>query len=472
MSSLDALFAPKSVAVIGASTQRGSIGREILHNIIEYEFNGKLFPVNPRAEFIHSIKCYPSVLDIPDPVEMAIIVVPSEHVLRVARECGQKGVKGLVVISAGFKETGPEGAERERELVEVVREYGMRLIGPNCMGVFSTHPDVRLNATFAPTLPIPGDIAFMSQSGAMGVAILNATARQAIGFSFFASVGNKADVSGNDLLTYWENDERTRVIALYLESFGNPRRFTRLAKRISRHKPILAVKSGRTPAGARAATSHTGSLAGGDQAVDALLRQCGVVRAESIGDMIDLMTAFARCPLPRGNRVAILTNAGGPGIMATDSLLSQGMRLASLSADTTAQLRSFLAPEASVANPVDMIASAGADQYRRALAVLLADSGVDLAIVVFVPPHMIVPDDVADAITDVTRAQPKPVLSVFMAKEEFYESIPRRHAQAPPIYRYTESAARAATELDRYRRWQERPTGQVRTFEVEREAAA
>lgn len=472
MSSLDAIFSPRSVAVIGASTQRGSIGREILHNIIEYEFNGKLFPVNPHAEFIHSIKCYPSILDVPDDVDLAVVVVPAPAVLEVALQCGRKGVKGLVVITAGFKETGAEGAERERQLVQIVRDHGMRLIGPNCMGVFSTHADVRLNATFAPTPPIPGDIAFMSQSGAMGVAILNATGRAAIGFSYFASVGNKADVSGNDLLTYWENDERTRVIALYLESFGNPRRFTRLAKRISRHKPILAVKSGRTPAGARAATSHTGSLAGGEQAVDALLHQCGVVRAASIGDMIDLMTAFARCPLPSGNRVAILTNAGGPGIMTTDSLLSHGMRMAALSPDSIDDLRSFLPPEASIANPVDMIASARADQYRRALEVLLADSGVDLVIVVFVPPHMIVPDDVADAITDVASHHSKPVLSVFMAKEEFYESIPRRHAEAPPIYRYTESAARAAVELDRYRRWQERPAGQVRTFDVGREAAA
>jgi acetyltransferase len=472
MSSLDAIFAPRSVAVIGASTQRGSIGREILHNIIEYEFNGKLFPVNPHAEFIHSIKCYPSILDVPDEVDLGIVVVPAKAVLEVARQCGRKGVKALVVITAGFKETGGEGAERERQLVQIVRDHGMRLIGPNCMGVFSTHSEVRLNATFAPTQPIPGDIAFMSQSGAMGVAILNATARAAIGFSFFASVGNKADVSGNDLLTYWENDERTRVIALYLESFGNPRRFTRLAKRISRHKPILAVKSGRTLAGARAATSHTGSLSGREQAVDALLRQCGVVRAESIGDLIDLMTAFARCPLPRGNRVAVLTNAGGPGIMATDSLLSNGMRLATLTPESSDDLRSFLAAEASVANPVDMIASARADQYRRSLEVLLSDPGVDLAIVVFVPPHMIVPDDVADAITDVARHHSKPVLSVFMAKEEFYESIPQRHADAPPIYRYTESAARAAVELDRYRRWHERPTGQVRTFDVQREAAA
>jgi acetyltransferase len=472
MPSLDAVFAPKSVAVIGASTQRGSLGREILHNIIEYEFNGKLFPVNPKADFIHSIKCYPSVLDIPDEVELAIVVVPSVAVVDVARQCGQKGVKGLVVISAGFKETGPEGAERERQLVQIVRDYGMRMIGPNCMGVFSTHPHVRLNATFAPTMPIDGDIAFMSQSGAMGVAILNATTRLNIGFSFFASVGNKADVSGNDLLTYWESDERTRVIALYLESFGNPRRFTRLAKRISRHKPIVAVKSGRTAAGARAATSHTGALAGGERAVGALLRQCGVIRADSIGEMLDLVAAFSRCPIPQGNRVAVLTNAGGPGIMTTDSLLALGMRMAALSDDTMDDLRGFLPREASVLNPVDMIASARADDYRRALEILLGDGGVDQVIVVFVPPHMVVPDDVAEAITEVSRHHSKPVLGVFMAKEEFYESFPQRHPDCPPIYRFTESAARAAAELEHHRRWRERPVGQVRSFEVERDTAA
>ncbi len=472
MSSLDALFAPRSVAIIGASSKRGSLGREILHNMIEYEFNGTIFPVNPHAKFIHSIKCYPAIEAVPDEVDLAVVVVPAGAVLDIARQCGRKGVKGLVVISAGFKETGAEGAERERELVQTVRDHGMRLIGPNCMGVFSTHPAVRLNATFAPTLPVEGDIAFMSQSGAMGVAILNASARLNIGFSAFASVGNKADVSGNDLLTYWENDERARVIGLYLESFGNPRRFTRLAKRISRRKPIVAVKSGRTAAGARAATSHTGSIAGGETAVDALLRQCGVVRAESIGDMLDIMTAFSRCPLPNGNRVAVLTNAGGPGIMATDSLLSHGMRLASLAPETTEHLRAFLPAEASLQNPVDMIASARAEDYRRGLEVLLVDPNVDLAIVVFVPPHVIVPDDVADSITEVARHHAKPVLSVFMAKEEFYEGLPRRHPHAPPIYRYTESAARAAVELYQYKRWQERPAGQVRTFEVRHDVAA
>ncbi len=472
MSTLDAVFAPKSVAVIGASTKRGSIGREILHNIIEYEFHGKLFPVNPHADFIHSIKCYASVLDIPDEVELAIIVVPARDVLQVARECGEKGVKGLVVITAGFKETGAEGAERERELLEIVRDNGMRLLGPNCMGVFSTHPQVRLNATFAPTLPIEGDIAFMSQSGAMGVAILNATTRLNIGFSAFASVGNKADVSGNDLLTYWESEDRTKVIGLYLESFGNPRRFTRLAKRISRQKPIIAVKSGRTAAGARAATSHTGALAGGEQAVDALLRQCGVIRAESIGDMLDLMAAFSRCRPPRGNRLAVLTNAGGPGIMATDSLLSLGMRMATLSEDCVAALKSFLPREASVANPVDMIASADAAAYERCLEALLADPNVDMVIAIFVPPHMVVPDDVASAIEAASREHAKPVLSVFMAKEEFYEHFPRQHPESPPIFRFTESATRAAAELYNYRRWQERALGQVRSFEVQRDVAA
>ncbi|MFQ5599127.1 MAG: acetate--CoA ligase family protein [Candidatus Krumholzibacteriia bacterium] len=468
MSTLDAIFQPKSVAVIGASTKRGSLGREILHNIIEYEFNGKLFPVNPRAEFIHSIKCYRSVLDIPDDVELAIVVVPARAVLDVVRQCGEKGVKGLVVISAGFKETGAEGAERERQLLEVVRDYGMRLIGPNCMGIFATHPKVRLNATFAPTVPIEGDVAFMSQSGAMGVAILLAITRMNVGFSFFASVGNKADVSGNDLLTYWEGDERTRVIALYLESFGNPRRFTRLAKRISRHKPIIAVKSGRTPAGARAATSHTGALAGGELAVDALLSQVGVIRADSIEDMLALVAAFSHCPTPRGNRVAVLTNAGGPAIMATDALLAADMRMAKLTEESMQDLRSFLPPEASVLNPVDMIASARPEDYRRALEVILDDPGVDLAIVVSVPPHMLVPDDVAEAITDVSRHHSKPVLGTFMAKEEFYEHFPRRHPDCPPLYRFPEAAARAAAQLYRYHRWQERPSGEVRRFEVNR----
>jgi acetyltransferase len=471
MASLDAIFHPKSVAVIGASTRRGSLGREILHNIIEYEFNGTLFPVNPKADFIHSIKCYPSVLDIPDAVELAIVVVPAHAVPHVLRECGEKGVKGIVVISAGFKETGAEGAEREQELVRIVRDYGMRLIGPNCMGVFGTHPKVRLNATFAPMMPIEGDVAFMSQSGAMGVATLHAIGRMNVGFSFFASVGNKADVSGNDLLTYWEGDERTRVIALYLESFGNPRRFTRLAKRISRHKPIIAVKSGRTPAGARAATSHTGALAGGELAVDALLSQVGVLRAESIEDMLDLVAAFSRCPLPRGNRVAVLTNAGGPAIMATDALLAADMSMAKLSQETQEDLKSFLPAAASVLNPIDMIASARAEDYRRALEVLLDDPGVDLAIVVSVPPHMLVPDDVAEAITQVSRRHSKPVLGTFMAKEEFYETFPKRHPDCPPLYRFPESAARAAASLYRYRRWQQRPVGEVRAFEVDRDAA-
>ena len=470
--SLDAFFQPRSVAVIGASARHGSLGREILHNIIEYEFNGKLFPVNPRAEFIHSIKCYPSVLAIPDEVELAIVVVPARMVPDAVRECGQKGVKGIVVISAGFKETGAEGLAREQELMTLVREHGMRLIGPNCMGIFATHPKVRLNATFAPVVPIEGDVAFMSQSGAMGVAILHALARMNVGLSFFASVGNKADVSGNDLLTYWEGDERTKVIALYLESFGNPRRFTRIAKRITRSKPIIVVKSGRTPAGARAATSHTGSLAGGEIAVDALLEQVGVIRAYSLEELLDFVAAFSRCPIPEGDRVAVLTNAGGPAIMATDALLAAGMQMAALATETQEDLRSFLRPEASVQNPVDMIASATAEDYRRALEVLLSDPGVDLVLVISVPPHMLVPDDVAGAITDVTRHHTKPVLSTFMAKEEFYETFPRLHPESPPLYRFPESAARAAAALHRYHRWQRRPAGVVRTFAVDRDQAA
>jgi len=276
--SLDAIFKPKSIAVIGATVREGTIGHELLHNIIRYGFNGMLFPVNPNYKFIHSIKCYPSVGDIPDPVDLAFIVVPKQHVAKVAEECGKKGVKGLVIISAGFKEIGGEGIKREQALVELGKKYGFRMVGPNCMGLINAQPDVKLNATFAPVEPRAGSLAFMTQSGALGVAILLSANKLNLGMSYFVSVGNKADVGGNDLLEYWENDEDTKVIALYLESFGDPREFTEMSKRISRKKPIIVVKSGTTAAGARAASSHTGALAGLEIAVDALMSQCGVIR--------------------------------------------------------------------------------------------------------------------------------------------------------------------------------------------------
>jgi acetyltransferase len=455
--SLDGLFRPRSVAVVGAARRKGSLGRELLANLVEGDFQGKVFPVNPRADVVHSMKAYPSVLDIPDPVDLAVIVVPREEVLGVVEECGRKGVKGIVVISSGFREIGPGGAERERRLVDVVRRHGMRMIGPNCMGITNTAADVRLDATFSPTAPLPGTIAFLSQSGAMGAAVLNQALGLGLGISKFASMGNKADVSGNDLLLYLEEDPGTTLFLLYLESFGNPRNFTRIARRITRRKPILAVKAGRTAEGAAAAASHTGALAGPDAAVDALLGQCGVVRADSVQELFDFAVAFHSQPLPRGNRIALLTDAGGPAIMAADAVRAAGLRLAALSPATTEALRAGLSPDASVRNPVDMLGHSGSEDFARCLRLLLADDGVDGVVTLYVPPVMHDPVAVAGAIFEAARGAAKPVLNVFMARDEVFEGIRRRGGAAFPVFRFPEPAVRALGAMARYRELRERP---------------
>ncbi|HXO18414.1 MAG TPA: acetate--CoA ligase family protein [Thermoanaerobaculia bacterium] len=454
---LDPIFEPRSIAVVGASRKRGSIGFSLLHNLIVNEFNGAIFPVNPQADVIHSLKCYPSVGAIPDPVDLAVILVPRQIVQGAVEECIAKGVRGLIVISAGFSEIGEEGRARELVLRETVRAAGVRMIGPNCMGVINTDPDVRLNATFAPTPAEAGAIGFVSQSGALGVAILNVAGDLGIGLTQFVSMGNKADVSGNDLLEHWEDDPATRVIAMYLESFGNPRRFTEIAKRVTRKKPLLVVKSGRTEEGARAASSHTGAIAGTDVTVSAFLDQCGVLRADTIEELFDVARALVRSPLPSGNRVGIVTNAGGPAIMATDACVSLGLKMAELGEATRASLRSFLPAEASVGNPVDMIASATAVSYERTLGVVLDDPGVDMALAINVTPLLTSPIDVLEAVARVARDRAKPVLSVMMATEAFYEEA-RERRELPPVYRFPESAARALAMLARYAAWRRTPT--------------
>jgi acetyltransferase len=337
------------------------------------------------------------------------------------------------------------------------------------MGIINTDPNVRLNATFAPARPLPGRIGFTSQSGALGAAILNVAERLGLGFSMFVSMGNKADISGNDLLEYWEDDPRTDVILMYLESFGNPRKFTQLARRLSKKKPIIAVKAGRTAAGARAAFSHTGALAGQDIATEALLAQCGVLRALSIEDLFDMAMAFVHCPIPRGNRVVILTNAGGPAIMATDACVSFGLKIAELSPRTRAHLRLRLPEECAVENPIDLIASADAETYRFALDLALSDENVDAAIVIFVTPLMVDPHEIAEAIADTTSRHEKPVLGVFMASEDFFRQMHQRPHRTFPIYPFPESAARALSALVTYRERRDRIEGELRTFEVERE---
>jgi acetyl coenzyme A synthetase (ADP forming)-like protein len=422
---------------------------------------------------VHSIPAYATVSAIPGEVDLAVIAVPKEIVRAVMEECGTHGVRAVVVISAGFREVGPAGVVREQELLTIVRRYGMRMVGPNCLGVLSTAEDVSMNATFAPIMPPAGPISFMSQSGAMGVTILDYAAEYGIGIHHFVSVGNKADVSGNDLLEYWAAESSTRVILMYLENFGNPRKFTRIAREVTRHKPIIAVKAGRTAAGARAASSHTGALAGVDTATDALLAQCGVIRVDSVEELFDMAMAFGQLPVPKGNRVAVVTNAGGPGIIITDACEALGLTVAELSAETQARLRENLPDEASVRNPVDMIATATPDSYRLALEAVLADPNVDAAIAAFVPPLRVRQQDVARSIVEARVTMPeKPMLAVLMGRAGLPEGRADLGRAGIPAYIFPEAAARALAGMYRHRKWLERPIGAVRSYDVDRPAVA
>jgi acetyl coenzyme A synthetase (ADP forming)-like protein len=468
--SLDPLFRPESVAVIGASRNPGTIGYQIVDNLVRHGFKGVVYPVNPKAKAIHSFPCFPSVSAVPGPVDMAVVVVPKESVLKVVDECGEKGIKGVVVISAGFREVGGEGLGREEVLLEIVRRHGMRLVGPNCMGLMNTSPDICMNATFAPTMPPAGATSFLSQSGALGVTILDYAAEYGIGIRQFISIGNKPDVSGNDLLEYWEDDPGTRLILMYLESFGNPKNFIPLARRVSRKKPIAVVKSGRTGAGARAVSSHTGALAGTDLAIDALLAQCGVLRAESIEELFDLAMAFEDLEPPAGNRVAIITNAGGPGILIADTCESEGLEVVELGSETQARLRGIFPAEASVRNPVDMIASATGESYEVALRIVLEDPNVDAAIAAFVPPLGVRQADIASSIVAAVEGRKeKPVLAVLMGREGLPQGIAQLNEAGIPAYRFPESAAKALAAMHRHRVWTDRPCLEPASFEVDGE---
>ncbi|MFQ5746819.1 MAG: acetate--CoA ligase family protein [Gemmatimonadota bacterium] len=458
------IFRPSSVAVVGASRREGSIGYGLVHNLVSHGFTGRLYPVNPKARAVHAVPAYPSISSLPEAPELAVIAVPKEAVLETVRECGEKGVGGVIVISAGFREIGGEGVRRERELLGIVREYGMRMVGPNCMGALNTSPAVSMNATFAPTMPEHGNIAFMSQSGAMGVTILDYAAEYGVGINQFVSVGNKADVSGNDLLEYWSADEGVGVILMYLESFGDPRRFTSLARRTTRTKPVIAVKAGRTRAGARAASSHTGALAQVDIATDALFSQCGVLRVESVEELFDAATAFGNAPLPEGPRVAILTNAGGPGILIADACEGSGLEVRPLCAGTREALREGLPEEASVANPVDMIATASAEEFRRALGIVIEDDEVDAVIAAYVPVGLRAPI-VARAIREAASDSGKPVLAVLMGKRGLPQGMAELREAAIPVYRFPESAAHALGAMWKYRQWQKRPPAAIRQFD-------
>jgi len=469
---LDCLFAPRSIAVVGTSRSKGSIGREILHNLVDYGFQGPVYPVNPKADFIHSMKAYPSVSAIPEPVDLAVIVVPKKYVFDAVKECGDKGVRGIVVISAGFKEIGEKGQKLEKELVKLVKSYGMRMVGPNCMGIINTDPKIKMDATFAPAHPIRGRVGFLSQSGALGNIILDYASELNIGFSKFVSLGNKADISANDILLDLEDDKNTDIILMYLESFGNPRKFTKIVRRLSKNKPIIAVKAGRTLAGARAASSHTGALAGMDVAVDALFEQCGVHRATSIEELFDYALAFANQPLPTGNRVAILSNAGGPAIIATDACVSLGIEMSAFTSKTSNKLRKNLPEEASIKNPVDILGDGGPDRYKMALETIITDPNVDAVITVFVPPLVTNPLDIAKAITEVSSKHTKPVLGCFMGREDILAGVEELEEHNVPAYLFPESAAKALAGMYRYSQWRKKEFGKIKKFKVDTDIVA
>lgn len=458
-SSVATLLAPQSIAVVGASRQSGTIGHEILRNLLAFGFTGAVYPVNPKAKSICGVKAYPSLKFVPDPLDVAMIVVPRDYVLDVAQECADAGVKSVIVISAGFREMGAEGLEREQRLLEIVRRHGIRMVGPNCMGIINADPAVSMNATFTSAMPPFGHAGFVSQSGALGVSVLDYAREYGIGISQFVSVGNKADVSGNDLLEHWEKDPAVKVILMYVENFGNPKKFLEIAGRITKTKPIIVVKSGRSRAGARAASSHTGALAASDTAVDALITQSGVLRASSIEELFDMAMAFEVRALPRSRRTAVLTNAGGPGILAADAMEASGLDLVELSPSTVEKLRPLFPAEASIRNPLDMIASATPAGYKTAMSALLGDPNIDAVVPIFVPPLGIKQQDVAEAIVSAAADQnEKPVLAVLMGRDGLPLGRAELHEAGIPTYIFPESAARALATLNRHVDWAARPS--------------
>ena len=468
--SIRPFFQPCSVAVVGASRNPRNIGTRILQAILDARFQGQVYPVNPNADSVATLRAYPTVRDLPETPDLVVVAVPPDVVLSVIDDCGARGVRAVVVITAGFAEIGAEGRKLQQILVEKVRGYGMRMVGPNCMGLLNADSAVRLNASFSPIFPVSGRISFSSQSGALGLAILTLARERGLGLAKFVSVGNKADVSGNDLLQYWEEDGQTDVILLYLESFGNPRRFARIAKRVGRHKPIIAIKAGRTAAGHRAASSHTAALAASDIAVEALFHQTGVLRAETLDEMFDLAASLSNQPLPKGRQVAILTNAGGLGILCADTCEANGLIVKELRDSTKTLLQQFLPITASVRNPVDMIASATAEEFHKAVQILLAADEVQSLIILTIDVALVDMTAIAIGIgagVSAGRARggaAKPVLTCIIESGNARKPIISNDEQLPN-YAFPENAARVLSKIANYSEWRQQPEGVFPDFD-------
>jgi acyl-CoA synthetase (NDP forming)/RimJ/RimL family protein N-acetyltransferase len=463
---VEAVLRPRGLAVVGASERAGSVGGAVLSNVLAAGFTGTVHAVHPRAASVHGVTAHPRITGIAEPVDLAVIATPAAAVAGAARDCVAKGVRAVVVISAGFAEAGPAGEVRQRELLEICRAGGMRLVGPNCLGVLNTDPAVALNATFAPAQPPAGRVGFLSQSGALGIAVIEAAAGLGIGLSSFASIGDKADLSGNDFLSYWERDEQTDVVLLYLESFGNPRKFSRVARRVAARKPVIAVKGGRTPAGARGAGSHTGALlAGSDSTVDALFRQAGVVRTDTLGELFDVASMLVRQPPPAGPRVGIVTNGGGLGILCADACEAAGLEVPETPTDVVFRLERALPAEAALGNPVDLLATASPAQFAAAIDAFAQSDAVDALIVLYVPPLVTDPEPIAAAIRDAATRGGLPIAAVFAMRR------PPPAAADLPCFQFPEDAARAVARAARYGAWRARTPGRVPALSVDDAAA-
>ena len=485
MDKLDAIFSPQSVAVIGASTTPGKVGHDIFANILKGGYRGVLYPVNPGARSVLSVRAYPTITEVPDDVDLAMIILPPQICQKAVEASIQKGVKGLIIVSAGFREVGAEGLAIENRIISMCQEAGIRVIGPNCLGVINPLSAVQLNASFSARMPKPGNISFISQSGALCTAVLDFAADRDFGFSKFISIGNKADVDELDLLRYLHHDADTEVIMIYLEELRRGAEFIEEVKEITsgdRPTPILAIKSGRTSAGAMAAASHTGALAGSEAVYDAVFSQSGIIRVASIDELFDFATAFAyknlsnlgklRKKIPDGNRVAIITNAGGPGIVATDMTVSSGLQLAQFHDETLEALSSHLPQTANIHNPVDVIGDATQERYENALSAVVMDEGVDGALVILTPQSMTNALGTAESIAKIARRTHKPILCCFMGIVDVSSGAKYLQEQGIPVFKFPENTAKAFGALYKYSRWLNRQTLADFTFSHKTERAS
>ncbi len=457
MDKLDAIFAPESIAVIGASTQKGKVGHDIFANILFGGFKGTIYPVNPKAKSIIGVKCYTSVTNIPDPIDLAMVILPPRPALQAVKDCIAKGVKGVVIVSAGFKEVRGEGAEIEEQIKALCRTANIRVVGPNCLGVINPSPEVSLNASFSNRMPTAGNVSFISQSGALCTAVLDFAADKGFGFSKFISIGNKADVDELDLLRYYHKDPNTDVVMIYMEelSRGAEEFISEVREMTSgvNPTPVIAIKSGTSVAGAAAAASHTGALAGSDAIYDAIFFQAGIVRCKTVNELFDYAQALAAKKIPNGDRIAIVTNAGGPGIIATDMSEHSGLSLARFTDETIAELHKYLPPTANFHNPVDVIGDAARDRYENTLATVLSDPGVDGVLIILTPQSMTDAMGTAEAIVNIARNAIKPIVCSFMGVVDVSDGVKLLQKNHVPVYQFPESAARAMGVLYRSKQW-------------------